>query len=165
MKILQGTTFQYKVPSDECQLVATDGRNKIQVTDILHDEDGAYYLVASADITKDWQPTIYSYQILTSDGLVEDGKMRVLPNLLYWHTTDSYWATVVKQIELKLAGKAEDIAYSVSVDGKSISYMSVDELLKLLNFAKDKLAEEEAEEAGKEPYDKNNQHTIKYIWR
>ena len=43
--------------------------------------------------------------------------------------------------------------------------MSTDELLKLLSFAKGKLAEEQAEEEGKEPWDKTNGGKIIYHWR
>lgn len=156
MKLLQGTNFQVKVPNGSCQFVASDGTNKIIVSDIETDTDGEYYLVASAETTREWMPTGYTYQIIDENGLIDSGKLIVMPNLLYWGTSLSYWQTVVNQIEQKLAGKALDAAYSVTVDGKSISYMSVDELLKLLSFAKGKLAEEEAEEAGKEPWDKTN---------
>lgn len=48
---------------------------------------------------------------------------------------------------------------------KSITQLSIDECLKLLDFARGKLAEEEAEEEGVEPWDKNNQHTIKFNFR
>lgn len=165
IKLLQGTNFQIKVPDNSCQFVATDGMNKIIVSDILTDADENIYLVASSEITKEWQPTRYSYQIIDDTGLVDSGKFIITPNLLYWGTSLSYWQTVVNQIEQKLAGKALDAAYSVTVDGKSINYMSVDELLKLLNFAKNKLAEEEAEEAEEIPVNPDSQRVIKYFWR
>ena len=165
IKLLQGTNFQIKVPDNSCQFVATDGINKIIVSDILADTDENIYLIASSEITKDWNPTAYDYQIINENGLVESGRFRVLPNLLYWSTVDSYWKTVVKQIEKRLAGKAIDAAYSVSVDGKSISYMSTTDLQRLLDFAKNKVAEEEAEEEGKDPHDKNDQGVIRYIWK
>lgn len=145
--------------------MASDGTNKIIVSDIETDTDGEYYLVASSEITKDWMPTGYSYQIIDENGLIDSGRFIVTPNLLYWGTNLPYWQTVVNQIEQKLAGKALDAAYSVTVDGKSINYMSVDELLKLLSFAKGKLAEEQAEEEGKEPWDRTNGGKIIYYWR
>ena len=145
--------------------MASDGTNKIIVSDINTDTDGEFYLVASADITKEWMPTTYTYQIIDANGLIDSGRFIVTPNLLYWGTNLSYWQTVVNQIEQKLAGKALDAAYSVTVDGKSISYMSVDELLKLLSYAKSKLAEEQAEEEGKEPWDRANGGKIIYFWR
>lgn len=165
MKLLQGTNFSVKVPNSTCQFVASDGTNKIIVSDLQEADDGDLYLVASSEITKDWMPTSYAYQIVDDSGLVDSGRFIVTPNLLYWGTTLSYWQTVVNQIEQKLAGKALDAAYSVTVDGKSINYMSVDELLKLHNFAKNKLAEEEAEEAGEIPVNPDSQRVIKYFWR
>jgi len=150
------------VPDETCQFVASDGVNKIVVAAF---DPETSCLTATADETKDWCAAAYNYQIISSTGLVESGRLKVLPNLLYSHTTDSYWKTVVRQIEERLAGKAVDAAYSVSVDGKSISYMSVSELYRLLDFARGKLAEEEAEEEGVSHWDKNNQHKIKYFWR
>lgn len=135
------------------------------MSDILTDTDGAYYLTASYEITKDWDPTKYNYQILDGTGLLEEGVLKVKANLLYTSTTDSYWAKVVKACEAKLAGRAEELVYSVSVGDKHISHLSIDECLKLLNFAKNKLAEEEAEEAGEIPVNPDSQRVIKYYWR
>ena len=163
--ILQGTTFNHKVSSPNAQLVASDGINKIIVSDILQDEDGTYYLTASGETTKNWNPTKYNYQILDDTGLLEEGVLKIKANLLYTSQAGSYWAQVVSACEAKLAGRAEELVYSISVGDKHINYLSIDETLKLLNFAKDKLAEEEAEEEGKEPYDKNNEHRIVYHWR
>ena len=52
IKLLQGTNFQIKVPDNSCQFVATDGINKIIVSDILTDADENIYLIASSEITK-----------------------------------------------------------------------------------------------------------------
>lgn len=131
----------------------------------MADTDGTFYLTASYEITKDWNPTRYSYQIIDDTGLVEEGIFKVKANLLYSSTTESYWAQVVKACEAKLAGRAEELVFSISVGDKHINYLSIDETLKLLNFAKGKLLEEEAEEEGKEPYDINNQRNIRYIWK
>lgn len=135
------------------------------MSDILTDTDGAYYLTASYEVTKDWNPTRYSYQIIDDTGLLEEGVFKVKANLLYSSTTDSYWAQVVKACEAKLAGRAEELIYSVSVGDKHINYLSSDECLKLLNFAKGKLDEEEAEEEGQEPWNRINGGTILYWWR
>lgn len=91
--------------------------------------------------------------------------LKVKANLLYSSTTDSYWAQVVKACEAKLAGRAEELVFSISVGDKHINYLSTDECLKLLNFAKNKLAEEEAEEAGEIPVNPDSQRVIKYFWR
>lgn len=155
IRLLQGTNFQYKVPNASCQLVASDGLNKIIVSDIL-EEGGEIFLTASAETTQSWNPTRYNYQIIGPEGLVEEGVLKVKANLLFTNTTDSYWAQVVKACEAKLAGRAEELAYHVSVGDKSITQLSIDECLKLLNFAKNKLAEEEAEEEGVEPWSRIN---------
>ena len=131
----------------------------------MADTDGTFYLTASSEITKDWNPTRYSYQIIDDTGLVEEGIFKVKANLLYSSTTESYWAQVVKACEAKLAGRAEELVYSVSVGDKHISHLSIDECLKLLNFAKGKLDEEKAEEEGQEPWNRINGGQIIYWWR
>ena len=164
LRLLQGTLFKTKVPNASCQFVASDGLNKIIVSDIL-EEGSEIFLVASAETTQSWNPTRYNYQILDADGLIEEGILKVKANLLFTTSTDSYWQQVVKACEAKLAGRAEELVYSVSVGDKHINYLSVDETLKLLNFAKNKLAEEEAEEEGVKSWDKNDQGKIPFFYR
>ncbi len=112
IKILQGTPFSIKVPSVDCQLVASDGLNKLIVSE--YDEE-TQSLTASAEETKDWNPTRYDYQVIGLEGLVEEGVLKVKANLLYSSSTESYWKQVVKAIEEKLAGRASELAYHVSV--------------------------------------------------
>ena len=53
-----------------------------------------------------------------------------------------HWETILEAIEATLAGKATAAQASISVGDKSISYMSVSELMSLRSFAKEKIAEE-----------------------
>ena len=53
-----------------------------------------------------------------------------------------HWETILDAVEATLAGKATTAQSSISVGDKSISYMSVSELMSLREFAKEKIAEE-----------------------
>lgn len=54
MKITQGFAFRYKVKNDKSQLIFINPISKHVVTDII-EEDGQYFLFASADETKSWE--------------------------------------------------------------------------------------------------------------
>lgn len=79
------------------------------------------------------------------------------PSLLYADSIESYWKKVLVAIDERLAGKASESADSVTVGDKSIHYMSMDELLKLRDFALQRLAEED-----EDVFSPNNEMKIRF---
>lgn len=105
----------------------------------------------------------YSYQLLSDEGISEEGTIKVKANLLYSTDIDSYWRKALKAVEDRIAGKAIDPAQDISVGDKRISYLKIDELLKLRDFILGKIAEEEEEE-GTEVDSPNNEKRIIFKW-
>lgn len=163
---VRGFKFRYAVKSENSQLVIINSENKY-ILDTIEVVEGIPYIVENADVTSEWVSGNYNYQILDENGIVEEGNFIVLKNFALEDQTSfqSYWKTVLDAIDATLAGKATSAQQSVTVGDKSINYMSLSELLKLREFAKNKVAEEEAADKGETPYDKNNQHIIKFVWR
>ena len=164
ISFLQGTTFHIKVNYADATLILFDGTNRYTLTNpvIIGNE---YYLEALPEITKDWKPGVYKFQIIEDGKLFNDGRIKIKANLLYSsNEAFSYWENVLKAVDERLAGRSLDPALNVSVGDKSISYMTLDELIKLRNFALDRIAEE-AKEEGVETFTKNDQQIIKLVWR
>ena len=142
--------------------VMADGINKFTIDSVV-EKDGSYFIHIDSDVSKNFIPGKYAFQILNSEGLEKQDNLKVTPNLLYSQDISSYWRKVLKQVEDRIAGKSIDSANAVTVDGKSISYMSLSELFKLRDFALNKIAEEEEEE-GIETSSPSDEHRIKYEW-
>ena len=66
---------------------------------------------------------------------------------------------LLEAIEAQLAGKATSAQSSMSVGDKSISYCSIDELFRLREYFKKKVAEEK-----NDPIVEGNQMKIKHVW-
>ena len=147
------------------QLVFINPLSKYVVNNIV-EEDGAFYLTASAEETKEWEVGKYSYQLMDEESIYEHGDLIVLINFALQDTTTylSKWENAIRQIDDILAGRASSASKTISVGDKSISYSSIDELLRLRDYFAQRLAEEQ-EELGEESYAKTNEHKIKFMWR
>lgn len=165
IKLLQGTPFQYKVPSEDCKMVVSDGVNKYVLEHIIQDEEGNFYITEPAEVTKDFIPAWFRYQLIDSFDMLEDGDFLIKANMLYWNSPYTYWEEVARSIELVLAGRGSEATSSVHVGDKGLNYYGYDELIRLLNFAKTKVREEKALEDEKQAFSPDDQHTIKYFWR
>ena len=163
LTLLQGTAFNKPVKDPSSTLVMFNGMDKIVLSAV--EDEGECSIYAAADVTKEWHTGRYSYQLLDSGGLAEQGTIKVIPNLLYSTEVDSFWKKALKAVDDRIAGKAIDPAESISVGDKSLRYMSVSELLKLRSFILGKIAEEEAEETGENVPGPNDQKIISYVWR
>lgn len=162
IKITQGYNFDIEVDDPNAKFVLSNGLNKYVLSD-PHEVDGALYLSASAEKTAEWVPGKFSYQILNSQGIKEEGDLYVKPNLLISNDTESYWRKVLRQIDERIKGRAIDPADSVSVGDKNIRYLSISELFRLRDFVLGKIAEEK-EEQGIEASAPNSQKRIIYTW-
>ena len=162
MTILQGINIDIPCNSASSVFVMSDGMNKFTSSNVI-EKDGKLFIHISSDESKDFIPGRYSFQILDNEGLERQDVLKVAPNLLYSNDTESYWRKVLRQCEERIAGKAIDSASSVTVDGKSINYLSLTELFRLRDFALEKIAEEDREE-GIEASSPNDERKIVYRW-
>lgn len=155
----QGETALIPVSEEGSTFVMSDGMNKQMSEHIISTDDGLAFELPSY-ATSGFVPGIYKYQVIAPNGSVaSQGSLKVSPCLLYSNSLDSYWRTVLKAVEMKLAGKADDSVDSVTVGDKSLHYMSIDELMKLRDFALKKIAEEE--DGAVSP---NDARRIRYVW-
>lgn len=165
MQFTQGFAFRLKVKNEHCKLIFISPIGKYTVETIT-EEEGNYFLTASADETKDWIPGRYQYQLQDDVGIYEHGDFFVLRNFALQDSTNylSIWEKAIKQIDDILAGRASSASKTINVGDKGITYTSLDELLKLRDYFAHRLAEEE-KELGEDSFDKNNQHKIMFQWR
>lgn len=159
LKAVQGFEFSAQAPAGSAQMVISDGANRYVVG-----ADGSGKITASAEETREWAPGKYSYQILSSTGIEEEGALRVKANFLISADPLSYWRKALKAVEDRIAGKTLDPANDVTVGDKRISYYRLDELLRLRDFILQKMAEEDSEDGEKAP-SKSDQKKILYTWR
>lgn len=162
MTILQGINIDIPCNTSSSIFVMTDGLNRYTSSNVI-ERDGDFFIHIDSNESKKFIPGRYTFQILNSEGLERQDVLKITANLLYSSETESYWQKVVRQCEERIAGKAIDSAQSVTVDGKSINYLSLTELFRLRDFALDKVAEEEKEE-GIETSSPNDERKIVYKW-
>lgn len=105
-----------------------------------------------------------NYQLFQNNQLKEYGSCQIIPSLLVNEDQDirGRYVVLVEAIQKTLAGIATKAQREVTVGDKKIGYMSANDLLKLLDYFKGKLAEEEA---GSNINTKTDQMNIKYVWR
>jgi hypothetical protein len=68
IKVVQGFNLRYSVKTDSSQLIIKGDDVKYIIEDI-EETDGRYFIFAPRDVTKDWIPGEYKYQILNEDGI------------------------------------------------------------------------------------------------
>ena len=155
----RGFPFSFKCKHNESMLVIINSYEKYTVTDKEGDD------LVCADTTA-WKPGKYSYQAQSGSGVTEQGDFIILQNLALADSMDylSHWQTVLQAVEAMIAGKATQAQEEVRVGDKYLKYMSLDELFKLLDFARQKVAEEKEEE-GEAYSSPEDQQYIKMRWR
>ena len=144
MKIVKGFLFRWKVKTPSSKMIIKGDNLKYTCENIVSSDDG-YYLTESADVTKNWSVGKFKYQILNDEGIEDENDIEILQNFSLMDEDESvrsHWEVVLDAVEATLAGKATAAQASISVGDKSISYMSVSELMSLREFAKEKIAEE-----------------------
>ena len=144
MKFTKGFLFRYRVKTSSSKIIIKGDFAKYTCENVVSSDDG-YYIEEPADVTKTWSVGKFKYQILNDEGVEDSGDIEILPNFALMDEDESvrgHWEVVLDAVEATLAGKATAAQASISVGDKSISYMSVSELLELRSFAKEKIAEE-----------------------
>jgi len=160
MKHTQGFRFAYKVPSADCKLAIRGDGVKIVIDSIESVTDG-YRLIVTPEETAQWPSGEFRYQLMDNEGILDEGEFIILKNFILTDE-DSCIKTknelYLEAIEATLAGRATAAQSSMSVGDKSIQYMSVDELLKLRDYFKEKVDKEQNK------YSTSNRGRIKYKW-
>ena len=145
IKITRGFLFRYRVKTHSSKLVIKGDNVKYMCENVISSDDG-FYIEEPAEVTKNWSVGKFKYQILNNEGVEEEGEIQILQNFALMdedESVKSHWEVILEAIEATLAGKATAAQSSISVGDKSISYMSVSELMSLREFAKEKIAEEQ----------------------
>ena len=144
MKFTKGFVFRWKVKTSSSKLIIK-GCSVKYICENVVEKDDSFYIEESADVTKNWSVGKFKYQILNDEGVEDEGDIQILQNFALMdedESVKSHWEVVLEAIEATLAGKATAAQSSISVGDKSISYMSVSELMSLREFAKEKIGEE-----------------------
>ena len=144
IKITRGFLLRYRVKTHNSKLIIKGDFAKYTCENVV-EKDNSFYIEEPADVTKNWQVGKFKYQILNDEGVEEEGEIEILQNFALMEEDESvksHWEVVLEAIEATLAGKATAAQSSISVGDKSISYMSVSELMSLREFAKEKIGEE-----------------------
>lgn len=132
------------------------------VIDRIVIEDNDNFIEEFASTTATWIPGKYKYQIINDDEIEDEGEFQILQNFFL---TDDFSSVktqnekLLDAIEAQLAGKATSAQSSMSVGDKSIAYCSIDELFKLRDYFKKKVAEEKGDSVIE-----GNQMKIKHVW-
>ena len=144
IKFTKGFIFRHRVKTPTSKMIIKGDFVKYTCENVVSSDDG-FYITTSADVTKTWDVGKFKFQILNDEGIEDSGDIEILPNFALMDENESasgHWEVVLDAVEATLAGKATAAQSSISVGDKSISYMSVSELMSLREFAKEKIAEE-----------------------
>ena len=144
MKIVKGFLFTYRVKTPSSKMIIKGDNVKYTCENVV-EKDNSFYIEEPADVTKNWSVGKFKFQILNDEGIEDSGDIEILPNFALMdedESVKSHWEVVLDAVEATLAGKATSAQASISVGDKSISYMTVSELMSLREFAKEKIAEE-----------------------
>ena len=144
IKITRGFLFRYRVKTPTSKLIIKGCNVKYTCENVISSDDD-FYIEEPANVTKTWNVGVFKYQILNDEGVEDEGEIQILQNFALMdedESVKSHWEVILEAIEATLAGKATAAQSSISVGDKSISYMSVSELMSLREFAKEKIAEE-----------------------
>lgn len=144
MKIVKGFLFRYRVKTPSSKIIIKGCNVKYTCENVV-EKDNSFYIEESADVTKNWSVGKFKYQILNDEGIEDEGEIQILQNFALMdedESVKSHWEVILEAVEATLAGKATSAQASISVGDKSISYMSVSELMSLREFAKEKISEE-----------------------
>lgn len=144
IKFTKGFVFRWRVKTSSSKMIIKGDFAKYTCENVISSDDG-FYIEEPATVTKKWDVGVFKYQILNDDGVEDSGDIEILQNFSLMDECESvrsHWEVVLEAIEATLAGKATAAQSSISVGDKSISYMSVSELMSLREFALEKIGEE-----------------------
>lgn len=162
-KFTQGVDEKIRVYTSGAILILKNTAN-ILTFNTVEKVDDEYWLQFKIDENNYIEGGIAQYQLFEDNVLKEYGSCQIIPNLLVNPQQDlrNKYAIIVEAIEKQLAGMATKAQRRVQVGDKTIDKYTADDLLRLLDYFKGKLAEEEA---GTDVNTKTDELTIKYYWR
>lgn len=161
-KFIQGNTEQIRVYSNSAFIIIKNDSVIQTFNTVIPGEDGDFWLQVLIDTEHFIEGGIAQYQLFQNDQLKEWGACQIIPNLYLDPNQESKgkYRLIVQAIEAQLAGAASRAQKNVKVADKEIQYMSASQLMSLLDYFKNKMAEEEGL-----LNTATNQLKIKYKWR
>lgn len=162
LKIVQGVTTPIRAYHEPAIMIIKGKNGIVQFTGQKNEQDEIWIDVL-IDQNNFIEAGLAQFQIFESGDLKSYGNVEIVPSLLVNPDQDlrSKYAIIVDAIEKTLAGVASKAQREISIGDKKIANMSADDLLRLLEYFRGKLAEEEA---GTDVNPKTDQMKIKYIW-
>ena len=161
-KFVQGNDEKIRV-YNLSSFIIIKNETSIQTFDTVNtDDQGNYWLEFCIDENHFIEGGIGQYQLFQGGQLKEWGACQIIPNLYIDPNQESRgkYRVIVEAIEAKLAGTATRAQRTVKVADKEIQYMSASELMSLLEYFKNKMAEEEGL-----LNTATNELKIKQVWR
>lgn len=151
LKVYQGFSLTLNKKTNSIIVIRGDG------VKYVYQADGSI----PSEVTAEWMPGVYRYQISDSEGIFQTGEIQVIVN---YNLNDAEVKITTSNedllaaIQAQLAGRATAAQSSMSVGDKSISYCSLTELLQLREYFQKKVDEQR----GKSNPD--NGGKIRYKW-
>lgn len=163
-KFTQGVEERIRVYSQNAILILKNTSTILTFNTVDDTIEGEYWLTFTIDEENFIEGGIANYQLFENNHLKEYGSCQIIPSLLVNPEQDlrGKYQQIVDAIEAMLAGVATKGQRHVQVGDKTVEKYSASELLKLLDYFKGKLAEEES---GTDVNTKTDELTIKYYWR
>lgn len=162
-KFQQGVTQRVRVYSQNATLILKNSTTILTFNQVKT-VDGEEWLQFKIDKENFIQGGIANYQLFEGDVLKEYGSCQIIPSLKVDADQQlrGRYKVIVQAIQKQLAGVATSAQKHVQVGDKTIDKYNAYDLMKILDYFKGKLAEEES---GKDINAKTDQLTIKYYWR
>ena len=143
--------------------------HKVDTISITATADGDDYLFTFlATATADYHVGEWSFIITVTDGTnrvtVDEGTFKVLQNIPTDNTTDtrSHARIVLDKIETLLQGKADADVQNYSINNRSLTKMSIDELLKWRDYYKAEVLREKRIERAKSGKGSGNRVLVRF---
>ena len=163
-KFTQGVQQKIRVYTPTASIILKNQDTFISFNSVSGNVEDGYWLHFTIDEQNYIGAGIAQYQIFEGTLLKEYGSCQIIPSLMVNPEQDlrGKYKQIVDAIEATLAGVATKGQKRVQVGDKNIDKYSAYQLLKLLDYFKGKLAEEES---GTDINTKTDQMNIKYVWR
>lgn len=143
IEITQGYDFSLLVPEESTLIIK--GENIKYIINSIQEED-KWNLFAPASITSGFIPgNNYTGQILGINSILSTDTVKIIQNLAFVDADSDIRSKnemILEAIEAKLAGKATSDQNKIICGDKTIEYMSINELLRLRDYFKVKVDQE-----------------------
>lgn len=163
-KFTQGVDEQIRVYAPSAILILKNPTTILTFDNVTSGAtEDEYWLNFKIDENNFIEGGIAQYQLFEDNRLKEYGSCQIVPSLLVNPNQDlrGRYAIIVQAIQKQLAGIATKAQRRVQVGDKTIDKYTPDDLMKLLDYFRGKLAEQEA---GSNINPETDQMKIKYVW-